>query len=214
MEEKTRKTVAIWLLGIGIVIPLFNIWAAWLLRKSCSPVLRLFFKRFWVATVVVRYGGALLVALFNYAWSAGAGIMGVFSDGPIWMGPASLSMLISLITSVFMILLLMSGSELITRYYRLDMMTASKVRLFQMGALIYPLFSFLPYVVVIVNLLMFLGLMGIIRSDLLTEERSGEDCGVVKVAWWSRPVVAMVCFYGCLLVLGGLILGLGGYNYL
>lgn len=93
--------------------------------------------------------------------------------------------------------LLMSSSGLITRYYRLDDVTASKVRLFQTGTICccIPLLGLL---------LVFLGLKGIIRSDLLSEERGGEDCGVVSGGWWSRPVIAMACFYGCLSVLGGL----------
>lgn len=75
--------------------------------------------------------------------------------------------------------------------------------MFQLGALMFPFLVIVPFFgCLIANLLMFLGLKGIIQSDLVTEERSGEDCGVVSGGWWSRPVKAMVCFYGCFLVLG------------
>lgn len=197
MKEKTRKTAAIWLLGIGIIIPLFNIWAVWLLRKSCSPVMRLFFRRFWVATVLVMIGANLFAGLLTYVNI----IPGMLSGGDMRIGDMPALMLISAVYYIFIVLCLMSGSGLITRYYQLDNETASKVRLFQLGALMCPFTVIVPFLGV---LLMFLGLKGIIQSDLVTEERCGEDCGVVSGGWWSRPVKAMVCFYGCFLVLGGI----------
>lgn len=197
MKEKTRKTAAIWLLGIGIIIPLFNIWAVWLLRKSCSPVVRLFFRRFWVATVLVMIGANLLAGLLTVVnVIPGMHVIGMYLGG---------ANLISAVSYIFIVLCLMSGSGLITRYYQQDNETASKVRLFQLGALMFPFAGIMPFMgFLIVNLLMFLGLKGIIQSDLVTEERSGEDCGMVSGGWWSRPVKAMVCFYGCFLVLGGI----------
>ena len=118
----------------------------------------------------------------------------------------AMGMLIKSLLSLFIVWFLMNGSELITRYYQLDDMTASKVRLLQTGILVLPLLVLLPgWGIFLTYLLMFLGVRGIIRSGLLAEGRSGEECGVVTVARWSRPAVAALCFYGCMLVFGGII---------
>lgn len=200
--NKENKT-AIWLLGIGIIIPLFNIWAVWLLRKSCSPVMRLFFRRFWIATVLEVVGAGLLAGLLVFVRYTA--IPSINTGGDMRIGAMPELMLISAVSYILIVLCLMSGSGLITRYYQLDNETASKVRLFQLGALMFPFLIIVPFFgCLIANLLMFLGLKGIIQSDLVTEKRCGEDCGVVSGGWWSRPVKAMVCFYGCFLVLGGI----------
>lgn len=196
MKVETRKKAAIWLFGLGMFCPLFNILSASLLKELCSPAMRLFFKRYWIGTVGVWIVGYVAIGI----------AMLLIRSQMIMASGLAMGMLIKSLLSLFIVWFLMNGSELITRYYQLDDMTASKVRLLQTGILVLPLLVLLPgWGIFLTYLLMFLGVRGIIRSGLLAEGRSGEDCGVVTVARWSRPAVAALCFYGCMLVFGGII---------
>lgn len=257
MKEKTRKTLAIVLLGIGVFVPLvmnyvpirWFIWnlgmsdgdigmvyalrnysslfisgcflfaGIWALKRLLNAVTRRFFYRLFIGLFICEVIGCVIMGLLGLAEISGVQW--------IWQ-----------LISLAKVIILMSGAGIISRNYTLNAYLALKLRLFQTGIvlrlsgfafnIIYNLYWKVPdHVIVDISLdheikialqlssqlipvinfiyaiglvCLFLGLVGIIRSDLLSEERRAEVFGKIGGGWFSRPVIGGVCFNVFLLI--------------
>lgn len=230
MKEKTRKTLAIGLLAIGLFVPLvgsyipvewwvggvsgmsnymwglvdsfwllirgcFLFMGIWVLNKLLNAVTRRFFYRLFIGLFICVAIGFVIRLLLN--------LSDISVTSRIWS-----------LESLAVVIILMSGAGIIGRNYTLDAYLSSKLRLFQAGVVL----TFIEIAAVaswgyantfdLVNnligligyLCLFLGLVGIIRSDLLSGERKGEVFSNIGGGWFSRPVIGGVCFSVFLLI--------------
>lgn len=252
MKEETRKTLAIWLLGIGIGINIlknfippmicfeaigmnifemtkeewammFNLFSLFFilivggfcygsvltLKRLLNTVTYRFFNRFIVAFVmlpIVLCIISIVLSLFKV-------------DIPYWL---------SVISVIAGMIVMMSGAGVIRKNYILDTCLTSKLRLFQTGVLFtfstfavtaiwgyfqYPACESIDYRSMIqpmgwVNwvlslggyVCLFLGLKGIIRSDLLGESRKEDVFEQVGGGWGERPVIGAIGYCVFLLI--------------
>lgn len=123
---------------------------------------------------------------------------------------------ISLVAGLFEMLLLMSGAGMIRQNLSVDAYAASKLRLFQTGVVLNYGFSCISSIVFWVwdgyyfgalfplsfgdiiswigIICIIWGLIGIIKSDLIGENRKEDGDGKISGGWLSRPVAGAVCF--------------------
>lgn len=236
MNEKTRKTAAIGLLGVyfGLLVltaivrniyflemlregysiaylqPVFELiplliqigallGSILVLRELLNRVTRCFFNRLVTGLVILPFINSIAVFFISRVISR-AGYIYLISSGIL----------------LFAVIILMSGVGIISRNYSLNAYTSSKLRLFQTGivlcygsstvSLFYNwLNSSLSSLSLLNELINWIGticivwgLIGIIKSDLVSESRKEEVFDRPDGGWLSRPVIGAVCFLGFL----------------
>lgn len=169
-----------------------------ILRKLLNRVTRSFFYRS-VAWCVLEFIVVLTVWLSN-------------------IDSNDLMEIIWFFCNLLTLLLIMSGAGMLSQNYTMSAYIASKLRLFQTGVvLIYgrvlvfrilwwlrgsffysPLETINTIISWIGIICMILGMIGIIKSDLVSESCKGDVFGQIDGGWLSRPVIGVVCFVGLL----------------
>lgn len=255
MKENTRKSLAIWMLGGGIVILGLGNYipsVAWLkvfgmdiseisteywgvVNSSVYLCINLIVGCFWYGgililkkllnTVTCKFFNRLIIGFIIIP--VGFGIVDVIgflvhvSGMPTWFP------WIILFTMAEMIVV-MSGAGIVRKNYILDTYLASKLRLFQTGILLGGsgfvisvlwwyfqnvgmefrelslMLNPMQYVNMVVYIAgyvcLFLGLKGIIQSDLLGENRKEDVFENVGGGWGERPVIGVVGYCAFLLI--------------
>lgn len=170
-----------------------------MLRKLLNKVTRCFFNRLVTGFVILL----LLPSISLVSFISRMGYIYLISYGIL----------------LFAIIIIMSGAGIISRNYSLNAYTSSKLRLFQTGVLlsfgISCIAYFIDWVMVLFGgiqipfLLMSMidwigivciawGLIGIIKSDLVSEGRKEDVFDKTGGGWLSRPVIGAVCFLALL----------------
>lgn len=144
-----------------------------------------------------------------------------FIDSFLWLFgiPTEDKSIISCVIALFAVIVLMSGAGVISRNYTQNAYTWSKLRLFQTGVIlsfgIWYFTAFIEWVAswfggiqmpsMLSNIISWIGticivwgLIGIIKSDLVSESRKVDVFDRTGGGWLSRPVIGAVCFLGFL----------------
>ena len=260
MKEKTRKSLAIWLLGMGIGIFILKnlinpgmlieafggnifemsadmsseMWAMkWsMMMNSISACIILIEGVFWFGGILIlRKLLNVVTCKFFYRLIIGiiliplvlsvVNILLFFTktEIPLWF---------YVIFTFVKVVIVMSGAGVVRRNYILDSFLTSKLRLFQTGVLLLfsgfvftafwwyfknvgiesrelsLMLSPIQYVNMVVYIAgcvcLFLGLKGIIQSDLLGENRKEDVFENVGGGWGGRPVIGAVGYCVFLLI--------------
>lgn len=232
MNEKTRKTAAIGLLGVyfGLLVLtaiVRNIYFLEMLWEGYSiAYLQLVFE---LIPLLIQIGvllGSILVirkllnrvtrCFFNRLVTGLFILPFINSIAVFFISRAGYIYLISSGILLFAVIILMSGVGLISKNYSLNAYTSLKLRLFQTGVVLcygsstVSLFynwlnsslSSLSLLNELINwigtICIVWGLIGIIKSDLVSESRKEEVFDRPDGGWVSRPVIGAVCFLGFL----------------
>lgn len=144
-----------------------------------------------------------------------------FINSFLWLFgiPTGNKSIISCVINLVAVIILMSGAGIISQNYSLNAYSSSKLRLFQTGVLLSfgtrCIVSFINWVLfwfggmqmpsLLSNIMdwvgiicIFWGLIGIIKSDLVSESRKEEVFDRTGGGWLSRPVIGSVCFVALL----------------
>lgn len=226
MKVKTRKKWALWLIGMGyFFIPWFGIFfmgnrvidtlMKYLIMNALLSLLSVVF--IWGGVAVLKKLLNAVTRLFfkRYLIAMSLPVLSALTRCLCFLLPEELRretmLVVSITVCVFVFLFLFSATAVVCRNYRLDDYLATKMRLFQTGCLLYCLFLFISTIIsfsfidIPAVICLFIGLRGIVRSDLLDEGRDADEFVKVGGGWWSRPVIGGLCFYVSLAVFIGII---------
>lgn len=146
----------------------------------------------------------LAVLPFITSWIS---LLGSYND-------AMFTSFVSFVIALFSVILLMSGAGMIRQNLSVDADVSSKLRLFQTGVVLnigeLCIYNFIGYIGLDINILfpsllcniinwigticITWGLIGIIKSGLIGENRKEEGGDKISGGWLSRPVSGAVCF--------------------